>query len=98
MQSVAIPFNQTLPIPFPRSLFNLKSLTPQGVFKMIRENEILQPYEEKKPCFLESIPSMSIFHLTKQTHAEYKTTYDNLQKHKSSIFSWLQAHSILGRL
>lgn len=64
---------------------------------MLREEEDYKPYEEKKACFVESIPSMSIFHLTKDCSVEYKRTYEKLQEHKSSILSWLQAHSILGK-
>lgn len=35
MQSVAIPYNQSLPISYPRSLFNRKNISQTGQIKLV---------------------------------------------------------------
>ncbi len=102
LQSRAILFDQTLPIPFPRSFLAANhALTPTGRTRMIHdeeEGEGLVPYKDKTRSFVQAIPSMSVFHLTKESGREYRQVYTNLSERRSHIYPWLEAHAILGTL
>lgn len=44
---------------------------------------------------MQSIPSWSSFHLTKNSSVEYQKIHSLLLSHRSAILPWLEAHNII---